>query len=452
MTTARPSPPADEPANTHQAHLATDAAAPAPKATRREIFAWALYDWANSAYSTLSITVLVLYIKKDVLPGNPGTLLVGLGLGVTTFVSALLSPVLGAVADANGSKRRWLGLTAFSGAIASMLMFFTSAEYAWAMVVLYVVSLMGMELSQTFYNAFLPELARDDQMDRVSAFGYALGYVGGGLALAIAASLFVVRERLGLSEVACERAGLLLMGAWWAVFTLPAVLVLRDKTPGGGGEPQPLLKAARIAFGNIGHTLKNIRSYRMLTIFMLGFLIYNDGVQTVISQSSVFALERLGMTALELLGVVLLIQFIAFPGALTVGRLAERFGQKKVLIGCLATWTAILACSFLVSEKWHFWCMAGVAALVLGGTQSVSRSIMGLMTPPQHTGEFFGFFNFSGKATSVLGPSFFSVVLTATKSPNLALASLLAFFIVGWAIIAPLNIAEGQRQARRAER
>lgn len=451
MTTARPSPPADEPANTQQAHLATGVAALAPKATRREIFAWALYDWANSAYSTLSITVLVLYIKKDVLPGNPGTLLVGLGLGITTFASALLSPVLGAIADANGSKRRWLGLTAFSGAIASMLMFFTSAEYAWAMVVLYVVSLMGMELSQTFYNAFLPELARDDQMDRVSAFGYALGYVGGGLALAIAASLFVVRERLGLSEVACERAGLLLMGVWWAVFTLPAVLVLRDKTH-GGGEPQPFLQAARIAFGNIGHTLKNIRSYRMLTIFMLGFLIYNDGVQTVISQSSVFALERLGMTALELLGVVLLIQFIAFPGALAVGRLAERFGQKMVLIGCLATWTAILACSFLVSEKWHFWCMAGVAALVLGGTQSVSRSIMGLMTPPQHTGEFFGFFNFSGKATSVLGPSFFSVVLTATKSPNLALASLLAFFIVGWAIIAPLNIAEGQRQARRAER
>lgn len=448
MTTARPSPPAgDETPHPWQPTTAADGRL-APKATRREIFAWALYDWANSAYSTLSITVLVLYIKTDVLPGNAGTLLVGLGLGVTTFVSALLSPVLGAVADANGSKRRWLGLTAFSGAAASMLMFFTSAEHAWVMVVLYVVSLMGMELSQTFYNAFLPELARDDQMDRVSAFGYALGYVGGGLALAIALLLFKVSGPLGLSELACKRLGLLLMGVWWAVFTLPSVFILRDKSP-GGGQRKPFLQAARIAFGNIGHTLKNIRSYRMLTIFMLGFLIYNDGVQTVISQSSVFAIDKLGMGQTELVGVVLMIQCIAFPGAIAVGRLAERFGQKAVLIGCLAIWTAILACSFLVSEKWHFWCMAGVAALVLGGTQSVSRSIMGLMTPPEHTGEFFGFFNFSGKATSVLGPSFFSVVLATTNSPNLALASLLAFFLVGWAIIAPLNVAEGQRQARR---
>jgi UMF1 family MFS transporter len=171
----------------------------------------------------------------------------------------------------------------------------------------------------------------------------------------------------------------------------------------------------------------------------------------VISQSSVFAIEKLGMKAHELAGVVLMIQFIALPGALAVGWLGDRVGQKPMLMVCLAVWTTILALSFLVSEKWHFWCMAAAAALVLGGTQSVSRAIMGLMTPPQHTGEFFGFFNFSGKATSIFGPVFFAVVLTSTESPNLALASLLAFFVVGWAIVAPLSVAEGQRQARRAE-
>jgi UMF1 family MFS transporter len=452
VTTAEPTRPMPDQtdANPYQAPAPAATSAAPRKATNREIFAWALYDWANSAYSTLSITVLVVYIKTDVLPGKPGTLLLGLGLGITTFISALLSPILGAVADANASKRRWLAGTSFAGAGACILMFFTDEQHAWAMVVLYVVSVMGMELSQTFYNAFLPELADDDRMDRVSSWGYALGYVGGGLALAVVLLMFAIRERLGLSEVECKRIGLLLMGLWWGGFTIPTVVVLRDKNK-PLGQARPLMEAARIAFGNVAHTLRHIRSYRMLTIFMVGFLVYNDGVQTVISQASVFAMEKLKMGPMELLGVILMIQFIAFPGALMVGWLAERYGQKVVLMGCLATWTAILALSFLVSEKWHFWCMAAAAALVLGGTQSVSRAIMGLMTPPEHTGEFFGFFNFSGKATSILGPSLFAVVLTTTDSPNLALASLLAFFIVGWAIITPLNVSEGQRQARTAD-
>lgn len=447
MTTADPSRPATN------ADVSPDtppaAASPSPhKGTNREIFAWALYDWANSAYSTLSITILISYIKEDVLPGNAGTLLVGTGLGITTFASALLSPVLGAVADANASKRRWLAGTALSGAAASALMFFTNQHLAWLMVVLYVVSVMGMEMSQAFYNAFLPEIAEDERMGRVSAWGYALGYVGGGLALALAVLMLASRDRLGLDLVVCKRLGLLLMGLWWGGFTLPTVFMLKDKSKPADTR-KPFLEAARVAFGNVGHTLANIRSYRMLTLFMVGFLVYNDGVQTVISQASVFAIELLKMGPQELAGVVLMIQFIALPGALAVGWLGDRVGQKPMLMLCLAVWTAILALSFLVTEKWHFWCMAAAAALVLGGTQSVSRAIMALMTPPRHTGEFFGFFNFSGKATSIFGPVFFSVILATTEKPHYALASLLAFFIVGWAIVAPLNVAEGQRQARR---
>ncbi|HEV3344331.1 MAG TPA: MFS transporter [Pirellulales bacterium] len=409
--------------------------------------AWALYDWANSAYSTISITVLVSYVKRDVLPGKAGILLLGAGLGVTTFVCALVSPVLGAVADAEAGKRRWLAITALSGAVASACMFFATPDLWWLMIVLYVVALAGMELSQTFYNAFLPEIADDERVGRVSAWGYALGYVGGGLALALAILMIMMGDPDDV--VFHKRLGLLLMGLWWGVFTVPTVLVLRDRSP-RVDQRKRIAEAARIAFGNVGHTLKHIRSYRMLTIFMLGFLVYNDGVQTVISQASVFADERLKMGPAELGGVILMIQFIALPGALAVGWLGDRVGQKPVLMVCLAVWTVVVSFSFFVTEKWHFWCMSAVAALVLGGTQSVSRAIMALMTPPEHTGEFFGFFNFSGKATSVVGPVFFSIILAFTENPNLALASLLAFFVVGWAIVAPLNVSEGRRQARQA--
>jgi UMF1 family MFS transporter len=416
----------------------------------REVLAWALYDWANSAYSTISITVLVSYVKRDVLPGKAGILLLGAGLGVTTFVCALASPVLGAVADAEAGKRRWLAITALTGAAASACMFFATPDLWWLMIVLYVIALAGMELSQTFYNAFLPEIADDERVGRVSAWGYALGYVGGGLALALAIVLIAMGDRLHVpgDVVFRKRLGLLLMGLWWGGFSLPTLFVLRDRSA-RSAQRRRIGEAARVAFGNVGHTLRNIRSYRMLTIFMLGFLVYNDGVQTVISQASVFADERLKMGPAELGMVVLMIQFIAFPGALVVGWLGDRVGQKPVLMVCLAVWTVVVSLSFFITEKWHFWCMSAVAALVLGGTQSVSRAIMALMTPPEHAGEFFGFFNFSGKATSVVGPVFFSVILAFTENPNLALASLLAFFVVGWAIVAPLNVSEGRRQARQ---
>jgi UMF1 family MFS transporter len=248
---------------------------------------------------------------------------------VTTFVCALASPVLGAVADAEAGKRRWLAITAFSGAAASACMFFATPDLWWLMIILYVVALAGMELSQTFYNAFLPEIADDERVGRVSAWGYALGYVGGGLALALAIGMILMGDRLHLpgDVVFRKRLGLLLMGLWWGIFTVPTVLVLRDRaTPAGG--PRRLTEAARIAFGNVAHTLKHIRSYRMLTIFMLGFLVYNDGVQTVISQASVFADERLKMGPAELGGVILMIQFIALPGALAVGWFGDRVGRN----------------------------------------------------------------------------------------------------------------------------
>jgi len=421
----------------------------AGKNQRKEIIAWCMYDWANSAYSTIYITVLVGYLTQAVLPDEAGVRAYGWGIGITMLCAAFLSPVLGAISDANASKRKWLCITTLLGAGASILMFFATPDRPWLFVALFCIANLNYELVQGFYNAFLPEIADDSYMGRVSAWGYGTGYVGGGLMLLLAIILLFQGEAWGLptENAFIPRLCLSLMGVWWLVFSIPILLIVKDKSP-PRAKGQSVLASARQGFSEVGSSILHIRSYKMLSIFLLGFLIFNDGVQTLISQASVFAEKVLDMQTAELAPVILMIQFVALPGALFVGWIADRIGQKTTLNLCLAIWVLVLVSGFMITEKWQFWIMAASTALVLGGTQSVSRTIMGLMTPESRTGEFFGFFNLSGKAVSVFGPIFFSEILARTGSAHLAILSLLAFFVVGWIIIIPLDIARGQREAQ----
>jgi UMF1 family MFS transporter len=414
---------------------------------RRSVFAFALYDWANSAYSTLSITVLVTYLQKFILPGKAGEIAWGWGLGGTMFLAALASPIVGAMADVNASKRRWLATTTFVGSLAACLMCWVSPDRPWLFVALFLTTSLAFELAQGFYNAFLPEIADDEQMGRVSAWGYGAGYVGGGIALALAA-VWLSRPTESSAQIV-ERLQwcLLLMGLWWGGFGLLALVGLKERAP-QHAERTSLIVAARQATAQVRGTLTHLRQYRMLALFLLGFLFFNDGVQTVISQASVFGTKVLEMQTGELAQIVLMIQFVALPGSLAVGWLADRIGQKPTLLGCLAVWTALLIAAFFVTTKPQFLAMAFVAALVLGGTQSVSRTIMGLMTPAERAAEFFGFFNLSGRATSMFGPVFFSTILAATGRAHLALLSLLIFFVIGTLFVLPLDLAVGRKQAR----
>lgn len=417
----------------------------------RELFAWAMYDWANSAYSTLLITVLVSYIQDDVLPGRWGIVLYGYGIGFTMLLSAILLPVLGAMADANASKRRWLMATAFPGAAALALMYFTSPDNPWLVAALFVAVNLGFELSFGFYNGFLPEIASEENMGRVSAWGYALGYLGGGLMLVVALVILIKGDALGLPEdiVFRKRLSLGLTGLWWGLFTIPTVAILRDKRK-PRREPERFTHAARTAVREVLTTVRHIRHYRTLAIFLLGFLIYNDGVQTMWSQASVFAIQVLKMEATELGLMILMVQFIALPGALLVGWMADKFGQKLILLCTLLVWISLLIAAFFITTKPQFWVMAVFAALVLGGTQAVSRAIMGLMTPKARSAEFFGFFSLSGRATSMLGPVFFSSILALTGSPHWAIVSLLFFFAVGFLVVLPVDVQKGQDEARAA--
>lgn len=436
----------------------SDASAPGHAAKRKELFAWAMYDWANSAYSTVSITVLVTYVifVLDKVHEDLGATVWGWGIGITVFFAAIASPISGAIADAHASKNRWLACTAVTGAIAAALMFFATPDRPWLLVTLFLIAHFFYELSFCFYNAFLPQVASEENMGRVSAWGYILGYIGGGIALLVVMLVFLYGHHVGLPTSSDDPSGLLyrlsllIMGLWWGAFSLPAILWLKDRDQ-AARQRLPIRQATRKAAREVMHTIGNIRRYRFLAIFLVGFLLYNDGVQTILSQASVFADKVLEMKPAELSQAILMIQFVAVPGAWLVGWLADKVGDKPALIGCLITWIALLGYAFSVTTTTEFWYMAVVVALIMGGTQSVSRALMGSMTPRQRAGEFFGFFNLSGKATSFVGPPLFSTVLAVTDSAHLAIGSLLIFFVAGLAIVSFVNVKKGHEQARTAE-
>lgn len=417
-------------------------------ATRREVLAWAMYDWANSAYSTLSITLLVAYIQKVVLPGPWGPVAWAWGISASMLVAGLASPTLGALADASGSKRRWLAVTALGGAVSAVVLGLMPPGFTWGVLAAFFVTALLFELSLVFYNAFLTEISSPETMGRVSAWGFTLGYLGGALALIVGVLLLRFGPVLGLADLGSQlRAGLVLMGLWWGLFTLPALVVLRDRRP-TCARALPLGQAIRQAGWEVLGTLRRVRRYRMAAWFVLAYLFYNDGVQTTISQASTFAMQELHFTPSELIGVILMIQLVAMPGAMLVGYLGDtRLGQKRTLVLLLAVWAGLLVAALLVRAKWQFWILGAVVALVMGGTQSASRSVMGLLTPRRHTGEFFGFYNLSGKATAFLGTFLFGLVSLLTGSSRLAIGSLLVLFLIGWALLALVDVGEGRREA-----
>lgn len=420
---------------------------------RRDVLAWCCYDWANSGYTTLLITVFVVYIQRFVFGaeswGDTGAIVWAWGVSASMLVGAVLSPVLGALADTHRSKRFWLGLTAMGGGLACMTLALVPVRSVWLVTACFLVANLCLELSLTVYNGFLPEIADEEEMNRVSAAGMGWGYFGGGIALAIALLLLSKGEQFGLGEMQSRlRWCIALTGVWWIVFSLPTVSVLRDQQR-ELGEQTPSKQAVMSAFFEAFATLREIRRYGPLALFLIAFLFFNDGVQTVISQSSTFALEEIHFTESELVGVILMVQFLAVPGAIAVGWLSDRLGRKETLIGCLIVWISLLVSAWFIHSKVAYWWMAVGVALVLGGTQSVSRAIMGVLTPKQHSAKFFGFFNLSGKATSFMGTFVFGLTIAMTGSSRLAVVVMFVFFVIGLVVLSRVKLPSNTKRECR---
>jgi len=422
---------------------------------RREQAGWYVYDWASSVFSTTVVTVFLgPYLTRvaEHAAGGPDGTLHPFGIPVapdslypyTVSLSVLLQvgllPVVGAIADRSQRKRAMLGAFAYLGALATAALFFVSSGRYLLGAGLFLVANIAFGASVVVYNSFLPEIAGPQERDAVSSRGWAIGYLGGGLLLALNLALFLGRAALGLGEGDAVRICLLSAGGWWALFTLVPLRRLRRHQPRQGAE-----RGARVltaGFRQLWATLRSLRAYPQTLLFLLAYLLFNDGVQTVIAFAAQFGDRGLGLGQTVLISSILLVQFVAFRGALLLGRLAARYGAKRTVLASLAVWVLCLCAAYPLQagSAAQFYALAAVIGIVLGGTQALSRSLFSQMIPPGREAEYFGLYEISDRGTSWLGAFLFGLSLQLTGSYRVAIVSLVVFFVAGAALLLRVDV------------
>ena len=418
-----------------------------------------MYDWANSAFATsILAAILPVYfatlVPEEGIAVQWGTLKIttrasalwAYGVSFSFFVTALTAPILGALADFSGTKKKFLFVFTYFGAtLASLLYFVRSGDY-WLCLGLFIAANIGFAGSITFYNAFLPEVATEKKMDWVSGKGYAFGYIGGGLLLAIHMLIINYHECLGIPDRALSiRISLSSVGIWWGLFAIPLFLWVPEiKRP---HDQRQKFSYFTYGFIRFFRTLRSFRNYQDLLWFLVAFLIYNDGIQTVIAMAAIFGKTALGLDTGTLIGTLLMTQFVAFPGALMFAKLSQRIQPKGAIIVTLMLWIGIVTYAYFLRSAIEFWILGGVVGLVLGGSQAISRSLYAQLIPRDRPAEFFGFFSISAKFASIFGPLIFGLITDLSENPRSAIVSLVLFFVVGMVLLSRVNMERGRLKA-----
>ena len=422
-----------------------------------------MYDWAASAMqTTVMVAVFPIYFVKVAGSGlaeSGATQRLATTNTLALVIIALLSPVLGAVSDYGGTKKRFLAGFMALGVVAVAAMWFVHTGDLALASWLFVLSLIGVAGSFVFYESLLPHIARGAEIDRVSTAGYALGYVGGGILLALnlawiqKPAWFGLPAGPGLGESAATlpaRLAFVSVAVWWLAFSVPLFRRVPEPPPRLESDEARGANAVRIAFVRLGETFRELRGYRQAFLMLLAFLIYNDGIQTIIKMATAYGTE-LGIGQSALIGAILLVQFVGIPCSFLFGMLAGRIGAKPALFLGLVAYTVISVLGYYMKTAAHFYVLAGLVGMVQGGTQALSRSLFASMIPPHKSGEFFGFFSVFEKFAGIFGPLIFAGTIAATGSSRNAILSVIAFFAVGGAILSLVDVNEGRREAAEAE-
>lgn len=448
---------------------------PAPPTTqaarRREQRAWYWYDWANSAYVTTVATVLfapyLTTVAETAACGRAGTVdqpcttnlsvlgflavspgsLVFYVVTVATVVSALVLPVVGAVADRSARKSQVMATFAWAGSGCAAMMFLVTGSDWQLGALLLLGANVCLGSSLVVYDAILCEIATSDERDRVSSRGWALGYLGGGLLLAVNLAVVTLHDALGLSTAMAVRTSLLSAALWWAGFTFIPYLGVRNRTPVSVVPEEGSL--VRRSFGQLFTTLREMRGYPVTLTFLVAYLFYNDGIQTVVASASVYGQRQLGFGTTTLIATILLVQFVAMAGALLFGVLAHRFGSRRMILAGLLVWMVVVTVGYFLPEGriGPFLALAVGIGLVLGGTQALSRSFFSQLVPRGREAEYFSLYQAGERGTSWLGTLAFGVVHQLTDSYRPAIFALVLFFVVGAVLLFKVDPRRGIREA-----
>ena len=418
---------------------------------RKELRSWALYDWANSAFiTTIGAAVLPIYYGRvaagDLEPFR-ATAYWSYTNSVALALVAVAAPVLGAMADYLGAKKRFLAAFMLVGVIASAGLFLVQRGDWLLASALYLAGSIGFTGSLVFSDSLLPHIAREEERDRVSTAGYALGYLGGGLLLALNALMIAQPGLFGLADAAmASRVSFLSVAVWWLVFSIP---VLRNVP-----EPPRRTRAGELpgenpftaAFGRLKETLGEVRQYRETVKFLLAFWLYIDGIHTIQRLATIYGTE-LGLGQSTLIGALLLVQFLGIPFTFLFGALADRIGTRRGIYLALSVYTLIAIFGYFVSRAWHFWALAFLVGLVQGGAQGLSRSFYAGMIPRAKSSEFFGFFSVFERFAGIVGPALFGLVAQLTGTSRFAIVALVAFFLGGLLLLSRVDEEAGRRAA-----
>jgi UMF1 family MFS transporter len=419
---------------------------------RREVLSWALYDWANSAFAiTVMSAFFPLFLKQYWSDGADATLTtfrLGLANSIGGLLIALLSPILGAIADQGGTRKRHLiFFAAMAIFMTCALQFVARGEWPLA-VALYVLAVIGFSGSNSFYDALLVSITSEPQLDKVSSLGFALGYLGGGLLFAVNVVMTLWPVRFGLVDAAeAVRLSFGMVALWWAVFSIPLLVFVKEPDAVGGPSGW---SAASAGFRQLAATFREIRRLRIVLLFLMAYLLYIDGVGTLVRMALDYGMA-LGFEENSLIVALLITQFVGFPASIAFGHLGARFGAKAGIIIGLGVYIAATLWGYAMERVSEFYALAIVIGLVQGGVQSLSRSLFARIMPADRAGEFFGFYNMLGKFAAVMGPFLVGFTALATGSSRAAILVIAALFLAGGVLLYFVDEREGARLAGKGD-
>ncbi len=422
---------------------------------RRELRSWALYDWGNSAFATTIMgAVLPIYYARVAaghLAGNVATAYWGTTTALAMAIIAVAAPVLGAMADYMGAKKRFLAAFMLLGAIASASLYLVTEGQWFLASLLFIFGNIGFSGANVFYDSLLPHVASEDEVDRVSTAGYALGYVGGGILLAVNLVMILKPGLFGLADAGiATRAAFVSVAIWWAGFSIPILRNVSEPPRRLEADETARINPVRAGFSRLFETIREIRAHKELLKFLVAFWFYTDGIWTIIKMATVYGTE-IGLGEYTLIGAFLLVQFLGIPFTFMFGALAGRIGARNDIYIALAVYAVISCFAYFMTQAWHFWVLAVGVATVQGGSQALSRSLYAKLVPKGKSSEFFGFFSVFSKFAGIFGPLVVGQLALLAGSGRYGILSLVVFFVGGILLLSRVDLEAGRRAALRED-